>query len=340
MKIQSINKKEYGSLFEKFSLSFMQSVEWAEVKEPTWNNEFLNVDGYPVLLLSRSIPGTKKKFAYIPRLFSDEDVSIEILKSIRDYLSTQSQYSHVDIDMGITEISLQSEFNELGFVSSGEQLQPQFTNIIDIGIKEEDLLASFKSSTRNKINKASKLSATVEVLESGQDAVDRFYNIMKSVVQLTDYVSHSKDYYQKIWDLFSKDQRARIIIVSIDGNDFGTYFSILNDEYQWEVFGGMNKLGREIRGAGYFLKWESIKAAISSGQLRYDQWGVAPKVGGGGYDESHRFYRIGEFKKEFNGVYTEFISQQTYVFDNKSYTLFRTGKIIQSLIVKIKKFFK
>lgn len=330
------NKEEYEKLYNQHHLSFLQTWQWGIVKEPAWKPLRLAVNNYPVTILLRRIPISGRSFAYIPRLLSDDDFSADILKEIVQYLKSNAKLSHIIYDPGVTDKSLQAKLNNIGFTADGPQLQLDNTNIIDLSIGTEELLASFKSQTRNKINKPEKLGCKVQLFDKGQEALDRFWEIMKSIVQNTTYVSHDKAYFQKMWNQFSPINMAKIFIMYQDSQDLGCYFVLHNNDTLWELFGGLNTAGREIRGAGYFLKWESIRKAAEIGIKNYDQWGVAPKIDGH-YDKSHALANISEFKELFNGKHVEYLPQQILIVDNLSYKVFKAGEKIQTLIVKMKK---
>jgi lipid II:glycine glycyltransferase (peptidoglycan interpeptide bridge formation enzyme) len=91
----------------------------------------------------------------------------------------------------------------------------------------------------------------------------------------------------------------------------------------YEFYGGVTNSGRNVE-AGYLLKWEAIKDAISLHKQFYDHWGVAPVINGE-FDKNHELYNISKFKQGFGGVVVEFLPQQTIVFSKFGYWLYNMG---------------
>jgi lipid II:glycine glycyltransferase (peptidoglycan interpeptide bridge formation enzyme) len=335
------DKEQYIEFFNNKNLSFLQSYQWAEVKRPEWEPVRISVDEYPITILRRKLPFFKKYLAYIPRPFFDTGIRKEILEEVVKYLKEKQIYSHLEIDPSCdSTVENQNIFNELNFFNSGQQYQLDNTNIIDISNGLDSIWESLESQTRNKVRKPEKIGCKVESFHNGQEAVDRFWNIMNSITKNTTYVAHPKEYFQKVWEIMSEADMATIVLISLDGKDLGGYMGIRNNGTFSELYGGLNTEGREVRGAGYFLKWESIKKAYEDGIKLYDQWGVSPLTEKGEYQKNTPLYHISLFKKEFNGKHISYLQKQTYVFDMLSYKAFNIAKKIFDLLLKIKKSFR
>lgn len=331
------NKRDYQNLCKGKNISFLQRWEWGELKEPLWKAIRYELDGYPALVLLRKIPMTGKFFAYIPRLFNDKTFNKRNLEELLKELRANGSISHVIYDPEIKDKNLLKKLKSVGFKSNGEQLQLSNTNIIDLEPAVDELMSKFSSKTRNKIRKPQKEGCEIEVLKTGKDSVDRFWEIMTSIVKNTEYISHPKKYFIKMWEIFSEADMAKIIIAKKGDSDLGVYFVLHNDKNLWELFGGLNSKGREIRGMGYFLKWKTIEyAAKELGLEIYDQWGVAPKVNGD-FLKDHPMYHIGRFKEEFMGDHVKYIDQQLIVFSKPSYFVFKVAKFLQSVNIKLRK---
>lgn len=331
------DKNQYKEIFNSSEASFLQSYEWGEVKKPEWETIRISLNNKPLTILTRSIPLTNKKLAYIPRPSLDEVLLENELKEILEYLSTKN-ISHLEIDPENQNTdSIQKQFQRSGFFETGKQYQLNNSNILGLTVGVENLWNTLSSSTRNKVRKPEKMGCKVEVFYEGDEAVERFWEIMRSITENTTYVSHPKPYFQKVWKNMSEVSMAKIVIISLDGKDIGGYFLVRNKNKICELYGGLNKEGRNIRGAGYYLKWESIKSAQEDGIELYDQWGVSPKNSDGNYLKEDVLYHISLFKKEFGGEDIQYLPQQTYVFNKLSYRIFRLGKLLLSLSLKLKK---
>lgn|GEM_PF-5004502 len=362
MKIRTAS--EYQNLCSKYSISFLQSYEWGEVKRPEWEPLRLVFDDYPITILIRRIPLPliKWKIAYIPRPFYnfsdfaerknlsgeaevipevDQQRLKRILKGIVAYLKGNGEFSHVEIDPSfINSLDIQQIFTEVGFVASGEQYQLNNTNIIDLSCGIESLWKSLDSQTRNKIGRPEKLGCKFEMYEKGEEPIERFWKIMDSITKTTTYITHPKEYFKKVWRIMSGSNKAVITLITCDEMDIGGYFSTKSKDTLWELYGGLNEEGKKIRGAGYFLKWKSIENACKLGIKFYDQWGTAPlrKIQNNlKYDKGHALYNISLFKKEFGGEHFSYLPKQVYVFNDLLYKTFNLGNFGFTLFKKLRK---
>ncbi len=325
--------EKYIAVWGERSIHFLQSWQWGDVKKPEWQPERLIVSDYPVTILTRKIPFINRRFGYIPRLFKDQ-VDVEILKQICTY-ARQLKLTHILIDPNITDASQQSVFNQCGFTVEGKSIQPQQTNIIDLTKSEEQLWLELKPKTRQKIHKAEKLGCQIFQYTNGNEAIDRFYPIMQSVTNRTEYVFHNRSYLEKVWQEFSSLSLAKIFIVTYQGKDVAGYFLLYDQLSAYELYGGSNKEGLDVQ-AGFLLKWQAIVDAKKSGKISYDQWGVSPMVGDE-FDPHHPMYQISIFKSSFGGEYTQFLPQLKIVFNQTGYQVYQAGKLFQKLLIKIRK---
>jgi lipid II:glycine glycyltransferase (peptidoglycan interpeptide bridge formation enzyme) len=340
--VKEVNtKNEYKAQYNSFPLSFLQSYEWGQVKKPEWKPLRISIEGYPLTILIRKIPLLNKYIAYIPRPTFSPETDVKILTKLLDYLESKKNITHLEIDPScLNTLENKNKYSQLNFSSSGEQYQLNDTNIIDISKGLDSIWESLDSKTRNKIRKPEKEGCKIEIFESGKEPLDRFYNIMNSIKKETTYVMHSKEYFQKVWEIMSKANMAVIIILSLNDLDLGGYFAIKNKQTLSELYGGLNRKGKNIRGAGYFLKWELIKYAFNNNIKTYDQWGVSSLTKNGQYNQDSPLYYISQFKKEFKGKHVSYLPKQTYVFNNIDYIFFKIAKIPFSFSLYLRKLFK
>ncbi len=335
MNILEARKEEYKQRATDLPISFLQSWEWGEIKEPTWRPVRLLIGDYPVTLLLRKLPFIRgSSFAYLPRFLSDETYSPEILNELSVFVKNRLKTDYLVWDPEITT-NIDIDFAEkIGFRPVGHQWQIENTNVIDLSRSKDELWKALKSSTRNKCNRPLKDDCTVSVHDSGVEPLNRFWDIMQGVTKNTSYVMHSKDYYEKLWAIMTRSDMARIFLMSCGGRDVGTYFSIIYQDRLSELYGGLNTQGRQIRGAGYFLKWQSMIHAKSLGVQIYDQWGVAPKVNGK-FQEAHPLSRIGQFKEEFGGRHVEYHKQHVLIINQSSYRIAQIMEYLQKTKLRL-----
>ncbi len=334
------DKNIYASAWRKAGLSFMQSWEWGEVKSPQWRPERLALQNIPCTIFVRKFPGMNRHFGYAPRALSAETANGALLREIADHAKNSLHLTHLVIEPNIeTDQGAETMFKSAGYFASGKTIQPNQTNSIDLTMSENDIFMRMRESTRKKIRKAAKLGCTVEELhEKSPGAVERFYAQMKAIIDRTAYVMHGKEYFQKIWNLFGEARSARIFVAKKDGRDIGALFYLYDERGAYELYGGVAEKERGLM-ANYLLKWEGVRGAKRLGKRFYDQWGVAP-MRNGEFNPHDPLYSISLFKDNFGGKYTEFMSQQTIVFDKAFYAAYRAGIGLQGAALHIKKLFR
>src|SRR5690606_6982311 len=114
-------------------------------------------------------------------------------------------------------------FSKNGFVDSGKTIQPNQTDIVLLEKTEEQLWMGMTGKYRRNIKKSQRDGVTVEVLEKGDEAVNRFYKVMEEVFRRTSYVMYGVDYFQKVWRILSEAHLAKIFIARKDNLDLGSY---------------------------------------------------------------------------------------------------------------------
>lgn len=332
MLVENPTREQFRDTWTTTSSHILQSWEWGDVKGSV---QRIIINETPITIFLKRLPFSGKSFGYIPRPFNKRIQNLnEILSQLIRYSKEKLNLSHIVIDPNLT-LDNQENFSEFNFKAVGKTIQPNQTDMVTLEKKEEDLWMGLSGKYRRNIKKSQREGVTVEIFESGSDAVNRFYKVMEEVFLRTSYVMYGIDYFQKVWHTLSESKLAKIFIAKRDGIDLGSYLVVYDEVGSYELYGGVTDAGRNFE-AGYLLKWESIKHSNSIHKKFYDHWGVA-KLIGEEYDKNDELYQISRFKKGFGGQYTEFLPQQVLIFDNSGYLIYQLGKRINSITLQIKK---
>lgn len=374
------DKEVYHKLWDKCKLSFMQSWAWGEFKSN--NNEIIRIicffnddQSFPITLHCKKFPLFRnKKFAYVPKFASDEIYSFldnEFWKELMKFIKTELGLTFVIIEPNLTYVSQNSgetshfELNEktakyvehmkmIGFHKGKKSIQPNETDIIDLLDDENAMLDKMSKDKRYEIRKAIKNGCEIEICyykddnEYLESVVKRFYEIMKSIYSRTDYVMYGIEYFRQAFAVLGRDNLCKILFVKQSGEDVGAMMHYMDNETSYEIYGGVNEVGRKFS-ANYFLKWEGMKYAMSIGKISFDQWGVAPKFAIKSeleneqkniykFDSSHQLFHISKFKEGFGGKYIEFAGQWIYVYSPIWFFIYKIGILFNSFVVRLRKF--
>jgi len=334
MQIKLLKKDEYLHLERSLHLHPLQSYAWGEVKSPSWRPMRVGVfkDETPVaafLILTRRIPLFGKSFGYIPRatLCENSEAFKEVFEQLNAFCKNQG-LSHIllDPDLPFTDsekqkASFEQILNEAGFMKQKRQIQPNRTVVLDLSKSEEELFSAMRSKHRQYIRKAKRDGVRIRL---GKDRdLEVFCEVIKSIIAVKGHVMHDCGYYKKVWELFSKADRAVLFVAERDNAVLGSYMIILNDDNAYEMYGGCNEEGNRLR-ANYLMKWEAINYCKKLGKKYYDQWGAEPWYPG-----------LVQFKEGFGGKILEYPSQYVYIYDRAAYTMYkfleRVNRIKQNL---------
>jgi lipid II:glycine glycyltransferase (peptidoglycan interpeptide bridge formation enzyme) len=362
-----IDQNEYQQAWEANNLDLLQSWQWGEIKKPEFEPIRLLINNSPITFFIKKVKPFGLKYGYSPRIFKNAAINPNDLRELIAYCKNNLKLSHILIDPNVTNPEFSEIFTEVGFKQNGTTTQPNQTNMIDLTKTEEQLWLDLRPSSRRNINKAVKKGCKAQTFSNGDEAIERFYKVNTQVnaEARIKYTAYGFNYYKKVWDILSKDNMARIYIISLDNQDIGAYFVTFTKTKLNELYGGVNKFGKSVK-AGHFIKWHSILEAKKLGLVDYDQWGVAPLLKNQDnplaqsaaatstrelaieqiqtdsnpqpanelltkdFDPNDKLAYISEFKFSFGGNYVEFLPQQLYVFSKPAYLLYKIMKRIKS----------
>lgn len=333
--ISNITKDEYIDIWNRSALHILQHYFWGELKAyEGWEIERIKYGNEHVIQVQcKKVPYLPIRFGYIPKLdpaiFKSDD------KRIEDELKAYFK----DLGLAFVIIEFNKDIDESSFLNHlplyEGHIQPQQSNIIDLSRSEDELWMEMEGNYRRNIKKGMKQGVKVSINE--KEAIDDLYSIMEDIYENTKMLRRNKAYFVKLWELLGSINKAFVIKAVKDDRLLGSYLVVSDNKGSYELYGGVNKQGREME-AGYVLKWEAIKHAKLLGSSYYDHWGVAP-IDIDGYDKKDELYRISLFKKGFGGKDVVFPYPRVLVCNERKYDLFKNLSKINKLSVRLRKLF-
>ncbi len=153
--------------------------------------------------------------------------------------------------------------------TSPHNIQPPRTITLDIKDSEEDILARMKPKCRYNIRLAEKKGVTVRAW----DDVAAFHEMMTVTGGRDGFGVHSKEYYQRAYELFHPKGTCDLLVAEYEGKPLASLMVFANAKRAWYVYGASNNEERN-RMPTYLLQWEAIRWAKARGCEGYDLWGV------------------------------------------------------------------
>ncbi len=214
------------------------------------------------------------------------------------YLSiiNQAKSAHLDLvrvePFGSEDIEILQSFGARKIAD----VEPQFTQIIDLKKPEDELRADLASGHRNRINTAPKRG--VEVYKTNSlDEIDDFLALMHDTAKHAGITNHPDEYYQQMAETMLPGGQASFYVAKAEGKK--VTISLIYDYHGTRYYAhtGSNQTLNRKYNAGVFLVWQMMLDAKADGFSRFDLWGVAPPTA----DSTHKWAGITAFKQGFGG---------------------------------------
>ncbi len=181
---------------------------------------------------------------------------------------------------------------ELGLVKAPMYLSVEYAGILDLTKTEEEILAGASQGLRRKIRKAEKAEIKIET-STDPKIIETFYNLEVKHAKRQGFVAFSKDFLEKQFTAFAKNDEAIMYTASLDGEILAQNFMIFYGAEASYHYGVSSELGTKYSAAP-LLHLMAMREARERGMVRYNLWGIV-----GPDDTSHRFYGVSEFKRSF-----------------------------------------
>jgi len=263
----------------------LQMGEWGELKKDFgWKPVRVIVEDFGVQILFRKLP-LGLTIAYLPKPVNSNKLSVD-----SGQLSVVSEQFWKEVDsickknhavfLKLEPDSWNNDFqpsnlqtfqpsNLPTFQPSTHNIQPPRTITIDIKDNEETILGRMKPKCRYNIRLAEKKGVTVRAW----DDISAFHAMMTVTGGRDNFGVHSKEYYQRAYELFHAKGVCELLVAEYEGKPLASLMVFANAKRAWYVYGASNDNERN-RMPTYLLQWEAIRWAKSRGCEEYDLWGV------------------------------------------------------------------
>lgn len=396
--ISNIDEAEYTKFVSNHEKShFLQSYEWGRVA--TYRNSSpyyvgLRENGElkaTALLLKKSLPLGYSYF-YIPRGFvldyNDFNLIEVFTKEIKKFAKKhKALYFRIDPDIKLHTINDMAEvipgennyqlvefLEKLGYKRKPltvyfETSQPRYTFRIDLTRNIDEIISSFSSTARNAIKRADQYHVKVKI--GKKEDVKEFIRLMKMTEIRQDFYSHDSAFYDKFYDIFSKDNHLKVLLAELNFKDVLDVISKKIDEEsnkkkidqdhlrklkeEKKFYEEKEKLKDSEIVSAYFMVYYGnkswylygandmeYKSAFANYKIFDYQVRKAKEEGIEIFDEfgtignpksTKSIIGIHDFKKKWGGEYTEFIGEFDYILKPISYKVYHFINPIRHRIV-------
>lgn len=352
--LETLTSAEFNEFSKHHSMStFFQSSYWGELKESTgWVSHIVGIKEKGIivgasLILAKKIPLFNKYVFYAPRGFLLDYEDTELLKQfsnelvkyvkknkgiflkINPYIIYQQRDINGNIiDNGTNNKKIVNDLISLGFkhngftINYGKDLEPRWLSVLDIKDKtEEEVLDNMRGTTRWGINNSYKHG--LKIVEVDETRIKDYKNLMVHTGERRGFIDRPLSYYKKMYEVFSKNDNIKILLVEIDMKE---NLKNLNEQLDRAEIKLKNELVKEKKKENtikeYQSQIEAINKKIDEDKEIIEQYGNNVVVAGGLFMTFGRqvislfgaSYR--EFMK-FNGQYFLNFEMIKYAINNK-----------------------
>jgi peptidoglycan pentaglycine glycine transferase (the first glycine) len=279
----------------------LQMGEWGELKKDFgWKPVRLILNnGIGAQILFRRLP-LGLTLGYLPKPVFSNQLSV-ISDQLWKEVDVVCKKNHA-VFLKVEPDAWDKDFNlpPATFKPSNHNIQPPRTIMISIKESEEEILARMKPKCRYNIRLAERKGVTVRAL----DDIQVFHEMMTVTGGRDNFGVHSKEYYQRVYELFRSMGTCELLFAEYEGKLLAALMAFANGKRAWYVYGASNDQERN-RMPTYLLQWEAIRWAKSRGCEEYDLWGVpdeSEEVLEANFESRHDgLWGVYRFKRGFGG---------------------------------------
>jgi peptidoglycan pentaglycine glycine transferase (the first glycine) len=279
----------------------LQTLEWAKLKASFgWTPKFVQHDQIGAAILFKSLP-LSLSVAYIPRGPIGDGNWVQFWREVDDICRREhAVFLRVEPNIWrpVNEDLIQYQLP--GFIATDQSIQPPRTILINLEASEDDILMRMKSKTRYNIRLAGRKD--IEIKSSSD--VSAFHRMMLTTSERDEFGTHSREYYQKAFDLFSPKEACTLMMAEYEGQPLAGLMVFAHGDTAWYFYGASSNQERN-RMPTYLLQWEAMRWAKSKGCKVYDMWGVPdhpePYLEENFLERSDGLWGVYRFKRGFGG---------------------------------------
>lgn len=268
-----------------------------------WKIHYLKVDSRAVGVMEKSIPVLGKVW-YIPKgpsTTSTDDLS-SLLEELVPYARKCGVVS-VKIEPELPHDSDMTPLVKRCGLRKTTPIQYNYaTVLVDLSPSLDDILMSFNQKGRHAIRRAERDGVIVKKVEPNDENCRLMYDLLVATGQAAGFAVRSFDYYKNFYQSYGDN--GGLFLAYFEGQLVAGGFAMVQGQKS------MYKDGASVRerpayGASHLLQWHIMTWAKGKGSLEHDLAGAPPIAHA--HDQSHPFYAIGKFKRQFNDQITEYV---------------------------------
>ncbi len=330
MEIKEIeNKKEWEDFLEQCQeKTFLHSWHWGEFNKALghkiWRFGVFNESQLVSVALVIKIKARRGTFLFVPHgpaVTSNSsfgiqipNLKLQIVKILLEELKKlarkeRASFIRIQPVWPRTEQNTQI-FRDLNFRPGPLYLHPELTLELDLSKSQEELLKDMRKTTRNLIKRGLKTPELKVIEMSTKEGLEIFWELYEATAKRHNFVAFSKNYLEKEFEAFSKDNLVSILITYYQQKPISGAYIISWQGGAYYHHGASLPIQHNLP-TSYLLQWQAILKAKYQGLKSYNFWGIAEDDAK--LKNTHRYFGLTLFKKGFGGRKLEYVKTQDFV---------------------------
>lgn len=294
--------------------TFLQSWKWGEQNELLGSKIFrLGIFNKDNILIATSliirVKAKRGSFLLCPHgpQFKDDTIKADVISQLTKYCIKLGKSEKCDFIRFCPTLE-DSEQNQLifkrnGFIKAPIHMHTELSWLLDITKPEEELLADMRKTTRYLIRHSEKDNISISISQDPKD-MKVFWPIYKDTADRQNFTPFSKEYLQREFELFSKDNQIAFFFGSHQGEVITAAIIIFYAGSGFYHHSGSLKKFEKLN-SSYLLQWKVIQEAKQRNCQLYNFWGIAPDN-----KPKHPWLGLSQFKKGFGGFSEAYLHAQ------------------------------
>lgn len=305
----------------------IQTKAWADLRKeqghtPVWVGN--------CLMLVKKLSFPFKSFGLMSQVdLNDLSVS-ELIKKAKEL-----NLSHVQIDPAneVSDLAAKQLLANLKPAAKGESLVPRVTNIIDLTLSEQEILAGMKKNWRYNIKLASEKGLHTSE-ESNEEGLETFLDLYFETVAKKKFLGRNRNYFRQVWQKMHSADLAHIFITYMGEKPLVARMVFKSQDSVFTVYTGTNRELSEAK-AAYLAVWNLILWAKEHGFKNLNMWGANPEAKVADSD-----FGYSQFKLGFGGRIAYYLPAKDLIISPLYYWLFKIINKIRLFALRAKAGFR
>lgn len=274
--------------------SFLQSPAWEQFQTTQGRQTFRSSgDGWQYLAIKESGTGNSRLYVPYGPSFTSPDAFSTAVASLKELARKENvTFLRIEPNQPISPTLLRAQgFTPVNY----QQLQPSHTQVIDLTLSEDELLAQMSQNSRNITRNIEKKN--VHIRKSYDPADMTILTSLLQKIAARNHISvHSPAYFNAQATTLLPKKAAVLFIAEIEGVPIAAALAYDTPTSRTYGHAAADDTYRKLQ-AGTALVGRMILDAKQHDQLTFDLYGIAPSD-----DPKHPWQGFTRFKKSFGGI--------------------------------------